>query len=132
MLLILILVCLLPSSVLAQSRQYPITGECNGAKFMARYKLNRGDFWIVGNTLVLKNGVRVPDNPPICEASDSADAIKRNAAKRELKSQQSALRAIIAATVDQLNAQRAPGTQPITTKQFLDAVDKKIDEGAGD
>ncbi len=131
--ILIIVLCCWPSDIAAQSRQYPIIGECSGAKFMARYKLSRGDFWIVGNKLVLKNGVKVSDNPPICEASDSPDTVKHNAAKRELNSQQLVyLRAIIAVMVDQLNAQRAPGTPPITMKQIHDAIEDKIDAGVGD
>ncbi len=84
-------------------------------KLMARYGFNRGDFWFTeGNLLVLKDGVPMPDSPPVCELSDSILAARRNAAKLALTSDQSVLlRATIVMLIDQINSLRASVPHPL-------------------
>lgn len=99
---------LIPLPLSAQSRQYVIAGECDGSKFIARYGLARGDFWIVGNVLFLKDSVSMPDNPPICESPDLRNIVARTEAKAEIDSlKELALRAAAAVLLDQVNLLRA-------------------------
>lgn len=110
MLLIFILVLLFPSLAAAQTRQWtlPLGSECSGSKFIGRYKLTKSDFWIIGQTLILKDGVAMPDNPPICENSDTPVIASRNIAKLDIDSQRAViLRATAAVLLDQVNLLRA-------------------------
>lgn len=104
-----LLILLVASPCLAQSRQYNIgNAECDGAKFMARYGFTKGDFWRVGNFLVLRDFVFMPDNPPICEQANTPVVAARNAAKVRLDSMpEMVLRAAAAVLLDQVNLLRA-------------------------
>lgn len=108
MFLILIFLLLIPLSVSAQSRQYVIGGECDGTKFMSRYGLVKGDFWLVGNVLFLRDSVSMPDNPPICEAPAPYNIVARSVAKTQIdSSKELVLRAAAAVLLDQINFLRA-------------------------
>jgi hypothetical protein len=116
--LILLSLVLLAGLAEAQTRRFTIAGGiCDGGKFAARYKLNpKTDWWFEGNVLVLKDGVTMPDTPPICEASNSAATVSRDKAKAEIDKDK-AVRAVVLLTLDELNA------HALKIKEILDAVD---------
>jgi hypothetical protein len=88
----------------AQSRRFTIPGGvCDGRKFAERYKLNpRTDFWMEGSVLVLRDGVTMPNDPPICEASNSQVVVARDRAKAEID-KEIALKAIVLLVLDEFN-----------------------------
>jgi hypothetical protein len=88
---------------------FPITiATFDGGKFATRYSLNTlaGDFWVEGATLFLKDGITLPDNPPIFDPQDSPTVIARNDANVIIDAPQGigkALRSAAAVLVDELN-----------------------------
>lgn len=113
--IVCLLILLLPSICMAQSRSYVIpSGECDGIQFMQRYNLSKGDFWMVGDTLFLKDSVFMPDNPPICDPAIGATIASRMFAKNQVDSQgQILLRAITSTLLDQMNVLRAATPHPL-------------------
>jgi len=95
---------------------YPINPPpFDGGKFSTRYSLNsaRGDFWaevLAGqSTLFIKDGITLPDNPPIFDPPDPPEIIKRTDAKTIYDSPIPAgitWRATLLTAVDEINLLR--------------------------
>lgn len=53
-------------------KKYPRPVQFDGAKFGARYGIDSlaGDFWMDRDFLYLRDGLVLPDDPPIFEAPD--------------------------------------------------------------
>jgi hypothetical protein len=55
------------------ANSYPYTpGQFSGKKFAVRYGLDAeaGDFWADGQFVYVREGITLPDNPPIFEEPD--------------------------------------------------------------
>lgn len=51
-------------------KQYPKPKSFDGGKFTARYNLGEFDFWADKDFIYLRDGLVLPDDPPIFEAPD--------------------------------------------------------------
>ena len=88
----------------------------DGAKFKARYKLTNDDFRYSSDSVCVRAGITLPDNPPIFEASDSPEVAAR---KREMTriDQEKVLRAILLIILSEFNLHANK------INSILDAVD---------
>ena len=118
-LLALLLVLLMELPCFGQSQQFPRIANFDGAKFAARYSLDpHKDFWTEGSNLILRDGVSLPDNPPIQETADSPVVVQRNLAKALIDAQNEIiLRALLAVIIDEMNL------HALKINAILDAVD---------
>lgn len=120
---VLVLLLIAAAAADAQTRRYPVTaGQFDGAKFVARYKLNPlGDFWAVqenGQTfIVIRDGVVIPDDPPIFDPPDSPQVVQRNIEKTRIDKER-VLRAIVLLVLDEFN------NHALKINAILDAVDQ--------
>jgi hypothetical protein len=53
-------------------KSYPMPKDFSGRKFAARYGLDtlNGDFWADDQFLYIRDGITLPDDPPIFETPD--------------------------------------------------------------
>lgn len=99
---------------------WTISTPFSGVKFAARYSLTNNDFYMVGNQLFLREGVTIPDDPPIVDPPDAPVVVLRNLAVAEIDSGEfraKLLRGVAAVLVDEFNL------HALKINAILDAVD---------
>lgn len=117
----------------------------DGSKFALRYNLSPRvpDFWITPETrttglLYLRDGIVLPDDPPIIEPPDPPAQNNQQKATVVTNLQDPlgvTVRALILTTMDYLNQLRTaanPPLPPLTKTQVMRALDTKIKSGEAD
>ena len=151
------LFCLAASLAQAQTQQFSINpATFDGGKFITRYTLTKKDFWVSGSTLFLRDGVTLPDNPPIFDAPDGTAVAARVVAKANVD-RNIVEKALILMILDEFNLHAAkinaildamdaattladlksrialiPDYPTRTSQQLINALKNKIDSGAAD
>jgi len=124
-------------------KTYPITATTfDGAKFAQRYSLTPTQFRVelrpAGLTLILQDGLTLPQDPPIFDLPDTpAEAThKRLIAYLQQPGEDAVFtRALLLTLLDAINTLRAaviPPLATVTRAQLLNALTQKINSGQAD
>jgi len=111
-----------------------ISTPFDGAKFAARYGLDslKGDFWMERSPkeeflLFVKDGIKLPNDPPIIDPPDTPDEIRKKAFVAALDKrdpQIDALKAMVFSLNDEVNKLKALAGVPVSTADDLVAAAK--------
>lgn len=94
------------------TKSYTIDPQAfDGEKFRRRYGLQLTDFYVDGDQLVVRDGITLPDDPPVFEPPDPPQERSRALALAELD--RPALGAIIAWVADKLNVPLATAIREV-------------------
>lgn len=116
---------------------WPVTQNFSGAKFAARYGLNRDAFYVREGQLFLQPPAIIPDDPPIFDLNDPPIEIARSGAKKSFAETPDGqlIRALAAVMLNEINILRAaviPLLPPRTLAQLKTAIIARIDDGTAD
>lgn len=122
---------------------YPVPAEqFDGAKFKTRYSLTQKQFYAKSinnlNHVVLRDGVNLPDDPPIFDPPDPPQNVRRARAAANVQAVTDSgvtIRAVALTLLDLINNTRQQMTPPlsqISRQQFATFLQQKLDSGAVD